>query len=438
VLSLKTKYQELKIFKFIWITYSFFIIYGTVIPFNIVPSNEFVLSNFGKISWLPFIDPDGSRASIPDVVQNILLFFPFGIISFLSLNQRKLSRIFLATLFGSLLSLFVEILQLFTTDRTTSITDLVTNSAGAFLGASTAAYTLDMISKAIASRSLRNVIQAKYFFPFFVCSIIVIAGSLHPFDFSLDIGSLWSKIKFLVNEPIKYRYVISDEGVIFIRFFLFGLICSLCFQQWQYPFSVMKGIILSCLIGLALECCQIIIKSRMPSIHDATVVLFSSICGGLFAAYRRRLGSPNIWPVIMIVATWAAAMLHTLSPFRFAAEYRSINWFPFLPYYDKTTFIALSNFIESVLIYYPMGFVIAHFMDRKKSPYIFTGIITSLIAIPLEFSQGWIDGRYPDITDVIGALIGAIFGAWTCREGWKAFERKIEYRSKIKTGLPIF
>ena len=106
-------------------------------------------------------------------------------------------------------------------------------------------------------------------------------------------------------------------------------------------------------------------------------------------------------------------MLNTLSPFRFVAEYKSMSWVPFLPYYDKTSFIALSNFIESVLIYYPMGFVLGYFVDRKKSPYIFTGIITCLIAVPLEFSQGWVEGRYPDITDVLGALIGATFGAWT-------------------------
>ena len=153
---MKAKYQELKIFKYLWIAYSFFIIYGTIIPFNIVPSNEFVLSNYDKISWFPFIDPDGSRASIPDIAQNILLFLPFGILGFLSMNQRKWNRVFIATLFGSLLSIFVETLQLFTIDRTTSTTDLVSNTAGAFLGALTAVFTLNLISKAITSHSLQK------------------------------------------------------------------------------------------------------------------------------------------------------------------------------------------------------------------------------------------------------------------------------------------
>ena len=46
-----------------------------------------------------------------------------------------------------------------------------------------------------------------------------------------------------------------------------------------------------------------------------------------------------------------------------------------------------------------------------------------MIAFSLELTQGWVDGRYPDITNELGALIGTIFKAWTFREGWKAFVR---------------
>ena len=416
----------MKIFKILWGIYALFIVYGTIIPFNLVPSNEIVLSNYDKISWIPFIDPDGSRASIPDVVQNILLFLPFGVFGFLSMNQRIWRSIFIATVSGALLSISVEILQLFTIDRTTSTTDLVTNTTGAFLGALTAAFTLDLLSKAITSHSLQKHIQIKFFFPLLIACLIAAAGSLHPFDFTLDVGSLWSKIKFLANQPINFNAVLSDEGVVFIRFFLLAFVCSLCFREWLYPNSAIKGIIFSTLIGLALEGCQIIVESRMPSFQDGIVVVLGSICGGLFAAYRSRSNSVYIWSILIMATTWMAAMLHTLTPFQFVSEYRSINWFPFLAYYEKTSFIALSNFVESTLIYYPMGFILTYFIDREKSPYIFIGIIAGVIAFPLELSQGWVDGRYPDITDVLGALIGAIFGAWTCREGWKAFERYAE------------
>jgi len=134
-----------------------------------VPSSAIIQSNYSKISWLPFIDPDGSRASIPDIVQNVLLFLPFGILSFISLNQRKWHRIIIATLFGSLLSVFVEFLQLFTIDRTTSTTDLISNTAGTFFGALTAAIIVDLISKAVTFHLLKKHLQMRFFFPFIIC-----------------------------------------------------------------------------------------------------------------------------------------------------------------------------------------------------------------------------------------------------------------------------
>ncbi len=169
----------------------------------------------------------------------------------------------------------------------------------------------------------------------------------------------------------------------------------------------------------------------MPGSQDGAVVVLGGICGGILAIYSPRLNSPHIWSMMMIAATCMAAMLHTLSPFRFTSDYQSINWFPFLAYYDRTSFVALSNFIESVLIYYPMGFVVTYLIDKEKSPYIFIGIIACVIAFPLELSQGWVDSRYPDITDVLGALIGSVSGAWTCREGWKSFERSIECKLNL-------
>jgi glycopeptide antibiotics resistance protein len=96
-----------------------------------------------------------------------------------------------------------------------------------------------------------------------------------------------------------------------------------------------------------------------------------------------------------------------------------------LPYYEITTFIALSNFVESVLIFFPMGFVVQYFQNHKRI-YVFAPLIALAISFPLEYSQRWVVGRYPDVTDVIGAVVGALFGAIFSRNGWKVFTNYIE------------
>ena len=69
-----------------------------------------------------------------------------------------------------------------------------------------------------------------------------------------------------------------------------------------------------------------------------------------------------------------------------------------------------------------MGFVIQLLSNRGKS-YSLILAVTLIISFPLEFSQAWIVGRYPDITDVIGALTGALTGAVTFRRGYAAFRK---------------
>ena len=106
--------------------------------------------------------------------------------------------------------------------------------------------------------------------------------------------------------------------------------------------------------------------------------------------------------------------IQILSPFQLSGQHSGFNWFPFLAYYERTTFIALSNFIESLLMFYPMGFILQYFNPLTKKSLLLIGLLTLLIALPLEVLQGWIVGRSADITDVLGAVSGALIAAGVC------------------------
>jgi len=124
-----------------------------------------------------------------------------------------------------------------------------------------------------------------------------------------------------------------------------------------------------------------------------------------------------------LIATAFSAALLALSPFSPASQYAGINWLPFLPHHQRTAFVAMSLFIESLLVYFPMGFVIACLGTRRRGELTRTAMIVLAIAIPLELSQGWIAGRYPDVTDVLGGLAGGVLGVVIRAKGFPAFER---------------
>jgi glycopeptide antibiotics resistance protein len=98
-------------------------------------------SHWVLVEWVPF-----SRGVFPfDIVANIALFVPLG----LTLGWHRSSRTRLAAvLLGALLSLSIEVFQVFTHGRIATITDVLTNTCGAAIGASLA-----------ARRSARAIVQ---------------------------------------------------------------------------------------------------------------------------------------------------------------------------------------------------------------------------------------------------------------------------------------
>jgi glycopeptide antibiotics resistance protein len=102
----------------IYLVFVVFII--TLIPFN------FRLPQRIQIAWI---------ANLPDIITNILLFIPIGFLFRLIRRNRKDPFFLLSFAFGVLLSIIIEIAQIFVPTRYTQPMDVVTNGSGAWLGA---------------------------------------------------------------------------------------------------------------------------------------------------------------------------------------------------------------------------------------------------------------------------------------------------------------
>jgi len=414
--------------KFLWFLYGVFILYGTLIPFNLCLNIACIKSNMSAISWLPFIDADGTRASIPDIVQNILFFIPFGFLGYFSCsNSNKLKRAVQVTFYGAILSLFVELCQLFTLDRTTSVTDLVTNTTGTLIGAFVAStVTLFMKQRLTDQRDHRKQAQWATFI-LLVAFVFIVLAELQPFDFTLDVGQVGSRIKALINNPVHFHMPLTNEGVTFLQFFLFGLSFSIYLKNKAIKNYMLKGGLYACLIGILLESAQMIVSSRMPDAQDVLVIILGSTMGAFFLELNLANIPASIWSIAIILATGVAVGIQTLSPFKIKPDFTTFNWFPFRPYYERTTFVALSNFIESLFSYFPMGFVLQFLHRKEKSFWLNIALITCTLSFIFELMQAKIVGRYPDITDVLGALIGAILGAKVYLDGWAVFKKWLRH-----------
>jgi len=165
-------------------------------------------------------------------------------------------------------------------------------------------------------------------------------------------------------------------------------------------------------IGGAPEASQFLITSRSPSLQDFAAVTTGALIGATASRWSTQLARVGL----LVVLTVLAAIPFYLQPFALGASYESIALVPFLAYNEFTTLQTVSHVIDLLLIYAPIGFAMQ--WERGKTPVSMRVVLVALsIAGPLELAQGWIVGRFPDVTDIGMAVLGGLVGAAVARHG---------------------
>ena len=416
----------------LWFFSAIFVVYGTTIPFQFVGDAGRAAAKLSGVTLNPLVSTEtGRRVSVPDVVQNILLFVPFGLFGVAVLGRRWwVLRLLTVTALGALLSASVEILQLFTADRTTSVTDLVANTAGAFAGAFIAEPLLYAMNRGLAQLKRAGLTEAPAFYLVVVAVLMLCIAAWEPFDVTLEVGVIWSKVKALLRDPWQGG-VLTDEGLEFLRYFLFTSVTAWWLRQLRVDRCAALAMIAGLVAAAALECSQIIVESRMPGLRDLLVHGAGGVAGAALLGVVGRLRSPRLLFGLLAIATTLGVAMQMWSPFTVARSHRSFAVVPFLSYYEYTSLQTVSNVTEIMMSYFPLGFASA--LVAQQSSRIRALAIAAVLAIatPIEYVQGWIVAengmrRYPDITDIGIAVLGCAFGAWAGSAGWARFRAQLE------------
>jgi glycopeptide antibiotics resistance protein len=265
----------------------------------------------------------------------------------------------------------------------------------------------------------RRFLDAPSAFPALVFLILMVAGIWEPFDFSLDIGGIWNHIKPFLHDPWHFSWPEKD-AIAGIQFLLASLFLCRLLQEagWRRP--ARAGMLMLYCAGIGLEGSQIVV-SRYPEVQDVMVGMLGTTLGGLlfqFPGFRERRW---MWSLASVLGVFSAAGLRTLHPFQFKSTPSQFNWIPFLPQYESTTAAALGNFLANGMVYFPIGFLIGYFFPRARHASWVALAISGLIALALEAVQGWVVGRYSDVTLVLGAVLGSLLGSLVLSRGWPAF-----------------
>ena len=171
-----------------WAALAAFVLYGSVNP---------IAHDAGRRQAQPGI-------SLPDIAQNLLLYFPFGVFGVWALRRDSSSRrdVYVrVTATAAIYSGAMELLQLASASRYASRLDVIANAAGAFAGTLASGFgerILGMLAEKIRPTGLLTA-KARYVLGAVLAAVVWSAW--YPFDVTLDVSTLSDRTRPVRLDP---------------------------------------------------------------------------------------------------------------------------------------------------------------------------------------------------------------------------------------------
>jgi VanZ family protein len=361
------------------------IVYGSLYPFRFHGRGL----SIGSVAYLLSTWRDWDRRG--DLLANVLLYVPFGLLAARSLPDRvgASTRLALVLLGGALLSTAMELLQFNDIGRTTSMGDVYANSIGSALGA-TAGIALGGSFRWSLVRELgENLAPATLIAAW-------LGYRLYPYVPTIDLHKYWHTIRPLIHTALTGGGWGEEAVGELLRFAIIWLCLASVvdhifgFRRWLLLFP-------------ALVAAEIV--GRIMMVH--TTLELSDIVGALVA-----------WGVWLVPLRWmpgrmlvlailflGLVVVGRLEPFHFGTS-RGYDWVPFLPLMRGSIAFAVQSFCEKVLLF---GGVI-WLLDCTGFGLKAATLLTTAVLFATSLMQVYLPGRSASVTDpLMAVLIGGIF-----------------------------
>jgi VanZ family protein len=327
--------------------------------------------------------PAFSRSVLRDAVVNICIYMPLGFIAHFVFGKIRwpLLGLYGPVLLGLVLSTAVELTQLYTPHRDTSLIDVVTNVIGSALGVAVAVL-FEKMAGPLPRRSLRIPIDSPISPGALMLVFCWAAWLLFPFFFRLSQYELHRRLSVFVYSPaFSLVPFVSAVAV----WFTLGLLMTAA--------GIRRSVALLGLSILAIPA-QFFIAERQPAPSD----LLGAIAGFLLFAPR-----PRAKPVTKTEA-WAFSVLlvlRGLSPFRFVPASAGFTWIPFVATLNADWQPAILVMLGKICYY-----ASAIWLLRASGMRLLRAAATvAAILAGIEIAQIHLPGRTPETTDPLLALV---------------------------------
>ncbi|WP_026840907.1 VanZ family protein [Citrifermentans bremense] len=368
------------------------IAYASLFPFS-----GWRLPGAGLFDWCTLDLP--GRVSKSDLLVNVIAYAPLGYLLF-RLFRRDDGRCALpflcALVGGSALSLAMEFTQAFLPDRTPSVVDLCTNTAGSFAGALLAfCWQQAAVPEGAWSRWRASVLTAGIRGELGLCVLLLwLSSQWAPFVPSLDFGGIKNGLK-----PLWYtandlsRFDLAQAATYFFYLAGLGVVAQETVRRraLALPFFTF--------FAAGVLCAKVFIQGRQLSL-EALAGLFAAVplllaAGFLGEKSRRLMGC------LLLVAGFA---FYELKP-GVGSVAAAFSWIPFKGQLAHEL-SGFGSILEGVWPFAAMSLLFAQGREQARGPSWPGAAAVFSFVFLLEWQQLAIPGRSPDLTQALLALAG--------------------------------
>lgn len=346
------------------------VVYGSLFPFDYQAH---------QASWADvwqLLRPGNVRYSRSDLIGNILLFVPLGL---LLVSPLLRSRVCLALLAGVLLALGVQYLQFWFPQRDPSGVDALLNVVGMLLGWGLGHLAVPWLQRSVATKLPRP------HFALLASALMLLwlADRWFPVVPTLDIQNVRNGLKPLLDWSDVDRLDVLRHLVgwlVFLRLARYSLLQRLGTVSWA-------------------ALCVLIVVVEPLFLNNA--VGPDNLVGLIIALLLAPLLRSG--PVSLALVTCALVGLivaSALEPFRFAWV-GGFQWVPFAGSLTGDPLTALPVLLEKLYWYGSLVFF-ARYLGLSHAS---TAIWVGLLLLTVELVQLWLPERTPEITDPLLALL---------------------------------
>lgn len=417
--------------------YAAFIIYATIIPFAFDTPPE----NFTPKLQALFSDPLQLEArrgfSITDMVSNVLLFLPFGVLFALAYHHvapsaKRTSVVWWAIGAALPLSALVEFMQFFSERRVASLLDCLMNGAGAFCGAfGVMRFTTQ--ARVYLQRIFRLQSFEKKLFVFY--AVLLTFVQLLPLRPTLDVSTIKQTLKAIEWSLPQTPAALGD---LWAETILYAGLSFLWLRQKKHAQHIhffLQALGLTAGAALLLETLQIFFVGHVVRLRNLLAGfeggLYGAICFLILTMNAARQPQPERARFerkfalnLALGHLLAFVLLLELKPyhFNFAREHVRTQWarfhaLPFIEYYQNTNAHAVVDFTNSLAQFALLAILflarttLARPVQLTTSYKILFALVLGL-SMMVEALQLTLPRHITGSTDCINALLGASLGIW--------------------------